>query len=208
MDSSLIELESQQKRGIIKAAPIANLHILITQKEQELKSLQDELGLIEQVLARNSLSSPVSRVQFYEGPEAAKQIRQRMRSAKSEVLSILYKDLYDEFDKQFTDQWLASMNRHQTAFRNLVADKTGQPAKDTLASPYPKAWATRLIATDIFPITYSTFIYDNIVATYQWRNKTIYGTEIHNEDFANTQKALFEILWQQTQADTVQDKLR
>src|SRR6185437_1627393 len=51
--SNLIEVESHYKRGVIKAAPIANLNILISQKEQELKGLQDELGLIEQVLARN-----------------------------------------------------------------------------------------------------------------------------------------------------------
>src|SRR5687767_2632205 len=69
LESNLVEVESQYKRGIIKAAPIANLHILIAKKEQELKSLQDELGLIEQVLARNSLSSPATRVQFYHGPE-------------------------------------------------------------------------------------------------------------------------------------------
>ncbi|MEK7153681.1 MAG: helix-turn-helix domain-containing protein, partial [Patescibacteria group bacterium] len=51
MDTNLIEVESHYKRGIIKPAPIANLNILISKREQELKSLQDELELIEQVLA-------------------------------------------------------------------------------------------------------------------------------------------------------------
>ena len=34
MDSNLIEVESPQKRGIIKAAPIANLHILLPKKNK------------------------------------------------------------------------------------------------------------------------------------------------------------------------------
>jgi len=199
MDSGLIELESQQKRGIIKAAPIANLRILIAQKEQELKSLQDELGLIEQALGRNSLSSPISRVQFYEGPDAAKQIRQRMLSAKSEVLSILYKGIPDEFGQQFASQWLAAVDRQEIVFRNLAGHNMEQPP----TSVYPKSWTTHLIGKDTFPISYSTFIYDDIVAMYQWRNKTIYGTEIHSEDFANTQKALFEMLWQQSRATSM-----
>src|SRR3954464_15918420 len=49
METNLVEVESHYKRGVIKAAPIPNLHILISKKEQELQSLQDELGLIEQV---------------------------------------------------------------------------------------------------------------------------------------------------------------
>ncbi len=32
--SNLIELESHSKRGIVKAAPVSNLRILINQKEQ------------------------------------------------------------------------------------------------------------------------------------------------------------------------------
>lgn len=203
MGSNLIEVESQQKRGIIKAAPIANLHILITQKEQDLKSLQDELGLIEQVLARNSLSSPVSRVQFYEGPEASKQIRQRMLSAETEVLSILFKDIYDEIEQQFAGRWIAAANRQNSVFRNIAFHKSEVLVKESSAFVYPKSWTTRYIATDVFPITYSTFIYGNVVATYQWHLKTIFGMEIYNEAFANTQKAVFETLWQQSQDDNV-----
>jgi hypothetical protein len=197
MDSSLIEIDAQQKRGIIKAAPIANLHILIAQKEQELKSLQDELGLIEQVLARNTLSSPVSRVQFYEGPEATKQIRQNMLAAKSEVLSILFKDLYEEIDQQFAAQWVTAATRQGITFRNLFTPKMVQSTKGVPIYTYPKTWMTRLIATDSFPVTYSTFIYDDVVATYQWQNKTIFGMELHNDEFSNTQKTIFETLWRQ-----------
>jgi sugar-specific transcriptional regulator TrmB len=196
MDSNLIEIDAPQKRGIIKAAPIANLHILIAQKEQELKSLQDELGLIEQALARNSLSSPVSRIQFYEGPEAAKHIRQNMLSSKSEVLSVLYKDLPDEFDQHFTSQWVASATRQAIVFRNLLAPKFSQATRSSPATIYPKSWTSLLTSADIFPITFSTFIYDDVVATYQWQQKTIYGMELHGEAYANMQKTLFEMLWQ------------
>ena len=191
MDSNLIEVAAPQKRGIIKAAPIANLQILITQKELELKSLHDELGLIEQVLARNSLSSPVSRVQFYEGPEAAKQIRQNMLSAKSEVLSMLFKDLYDEFDQQFVTQWIASADRQGHVFRSVLK-------RGLAGSAVPSNWSSRIADAEIIPITFSTFIYDDVVATYQWHQKTIYGVELHNEAFANMQRSLFEMLWEQS----------
>ena len=74
LDSNLVELESQQKRGTIKAAPISNLRILINKREQELKNLTDELELMEQVMNRNSLSHGHTRLQFFPGPEGLRQM--------------------------------------------------------------------------------------------------------------------------------------
>ncbi len=109
MTSNLIEVESHYKRGVIKAAPIANLNILISQKEQELKGLQDELGLIEQVLARNSISSPATRVQFYRGPEGVRQMQWNLFRAKKEIQSIMHGPMQDAtgdtFFKRWTDKW-------------------------------------------------------------------------------------------------------
>ncbi|HSD56434.1 MAG TPA: helix-turn-helix domain-containing protein, partial [Candidatus Saccharimonadales bacterium] len=56
LESNLIEVDSSHTRGIIKAAPISNLRILINRRNEELKNLTDELELLEQVMARNSLS--------------------------------------------------------------------------------------------------------------------------------------------------------
>lgn len=196
MDSNLIEVEPQQKRGIIKAAPIANLHILIAQKEQELHSLQDELGLIEQVLARNSLSSPVARVQFYEGRETAKQVRQNMLSAKSEVCSILLKRLDEEIDPQFANQWVEAVDRQRIKFRTIFDQKPQQTAATHIA---PSSWDERYMASGQFPITYSTMIYDDTVAMFEWQNKNIFGIELHSSNVAGVQKAFFELLWQQSQ---------
>lgn len=83
LDSNLIELDAQQKRGVIKAAPISNLRILINQRQQELKNLTDELELMEQVLSRNSLSYADTRVQFFPGPEGLRQMLHHELSAKS-----------------------------------------------------------------------------------------------------------------------------
>src|SRR5688500_16969147 len=46
-DTNLIEVETQYKRSVFTAAPIGNLQILISKKEQELLLLQAELSRIE-----------------------------------------------------------------------------------------------------------------------------------------------------------------
>lgn len=200
MDSNLIEVEPQQNRGIIKAAPIANLHILISQKEQDLQSLRDELGLIEQVLARNSVSSSATRVQLFEGPGAAKQVRQNMLNAQSEVRALLLDDLREEFYQQFADKWMTAANRQQLSFRSICNDKPLRTTRTNEDKSYLRSWEARIIPKASLPITLSMFVYDDVIATLQWRDKTAYGMEIHNKEYAEIQKACFDLLWQQSKA--------
>jgi transcriptional regulator TrmB len=206
MSSNLIEVESHHKRGIVKAAPIANLHILISQKEQELKGLQDELGLIEQLLARNSLSSPATRVQFYEGPEGAKQMFWNETKAKTEIVSILHENMQSKTDLKFFERWAEKCNEQQLHFRSVYGDRFLKSQKDWYASHSNerlKFWEGRQISAEKFPIKHSTIIYDNLVAYYNWRDGEIFGIEIYNKDIADAQRAFFEMLWQQSETSQV-----
>lgn len=117
MESNLIEIESHYKRGVMRAAPIANLHILIAQKEQELKGLQDELELIQQVLARNSLSNPATRVQFYHGPEGYKQMLWNESKAKTEVLALIYEIEQVKTNKTFFERWIKEFNKKRRSLK-------------------------------------------------------------------------------------------
>lgn len=200
LESNLIEIESHYKRGIVKPAPIANLHILITQKEQELKSLQDELELIEQVLARNSLSSPATRVQFYQGPEGVRQTFWNQTKAKTEIVSILYENMQNKTDLKFFERWMEKCNEQQIHLRSVYGDRFIKTQKDWYAkhsNQRLKYWQGRYIAENVFPINYSTVIYDNVVTYYNWKDGEVFGIELYNKDIANAQRALFEMLWQQ-----------
>lgn len=198
ISSNLIEVEAQQKRGIVRAAPIANLRILISQKEQELKSLEDELAIIEQLLSRNSLSSPLARVQFYEGAEASKQIRQNILKAQSVVLSTLLKPVSEEFDQHFVQHWVKEANGHTIEFRTLLDEKHQHVQQEQPVSLSLNPSTIRYVSSRIFPIRHSSIVYDNVVAMFYWRNRDIFGIEIYNEHFANAQKVFFDMLWQQS----------
>jgi sugar-specific transcriptional regulator TrmB len=195
MESNLIEVESQHKRGVIKAAPIANLHILIAQKEQELKSLQDELGLIEQVLARNSLSSSVASVQFYEGPTAAKLVRQNILHAQTEVCLILLKDIVQETDTHYATQWHTAAHEKDLQIRTLIDEQLRLSYQEKL--PGADTEKVRFVPEQIYPVLQTTFIYDDVVASLQWQDKMTFGMEIHNSNMATAHRAYFELIWRQ-----------
>jgi hypothetical protein len=170
MDSNLIEVESQYKRGIIKAAPIANIRILITQKEQELQSLTDELELIEQVLSRNSISSPATRVQFYKGAEGIRQMQWNLFQAKSDISSIMQGPMQEVTGDKFWERWGEKWNQGDVQIRLLINEQ--------------------------FLKTSNADIYDNVAAFYDWHGNDVYGVEIYNQQIADAQRVLFESLWQ------------
>lgn len=199
LESNLIEVETHNKRGIIKAAPIANLHILITQREQELRSLQDELGLIEQVLARNSLSDPATRVQFYKGPEGYKQMLWNETNAKSEVLSLLYENMQVKTKAAFLERWMQKSNERNVHYRAIGGDAFMKSQKEWYSQHDNERlghWDFRYAPASLFQIQQSCDVYDDVVAYYSWKDGEIFGIEIYNKETAATQRQFFELLWE------------
>jgi predicted transcriptional regulator len=164
MSSNLIEVGTRSKRAVIKAAPIANLHILIAEKEQELRSLKDELDLIQQVLARNSLSSPAARVQFYGGAEGIRQMLWNELDASAAVLGYHYQPLDTAVGAPFMAQWVAEAKKRGIEYR--------------------------LLAPDALKLTHSCDVYDDTVAYFNWQDGEIFGFEIHNKQIADAQRHL------------------
>jgi hypothetical protein len=193
-----VEVEAHHKRGVIKAAPIANLNILISKKEQELKSLQDELGLIERVLARNTLSSPATRVQFYQGPEGTKQMLWNQTKAKTPVNAILFENMQSNTNSAFFERWVKACNEQQMHFRGIVCDAFLESQKQWYAkndNERLQHWEQRHIPKDTFSITHNQIIYDDIVAYYNWKDGEVFGIEIYNREVADSQRQFFEMLW-------------
>jgi sugar-specific transcriptional regulator TrmB len=206
--SNLIEVESHYKRGIIKAAPIANLHILIGQKEQELKSLQDELGLIEQVLARNSLSSPATRVQFYHGREGIRQMLWNELNAKSEIVGYNYRILEEGTGKKFMERWTEEFERRKLKCRLITSDDFAESWDEGLGASGEgtgdrvEGITYHCISPAAFKITHSCDVYDNVVGYYQWKDNDVFGIELYNQEIADTQRDFFETIWAKSKPET------
>jgi len=204
--SNLIEVETHYKRGIIKAAPISNIRILITQREQELHGLQDELELIEQVLARNSLSSPATRVQFYRGPEGIRQMLWNGLRAKSESIAFTYRILDEVTGKKFMERWAEEFERRKLRTRLLINDeffKSWQDNKPGVEIQRRiKGIQYNLIPASTFKITHSSSVYDDTVTYYHWKEGEVFGVEIHNKEVADSQQQLLEMLWGKSRPET------
>lgn len=196
--SNMVEVETHYKRNIIKAAPIGNLHILISKKEHELKGLQDELELVAQVFERSSLSSPASRVQFYHGNEGIKQMLWNQTKSKTEIVSTLRQNIQSKTLETFFVRWAETCNKRGLSLRSVVGDTFIASQKKWYAKHDNQRltrWRGRHIAPNVFTISHNTIIYDDVVGFYNWHSGEVFGIEVYNQEIANEHRQLFEMLW-------------
>ncbi|HWZ66070.1 MAG TPA: helix-turn-helix domain-containing protein [Patescibacteria group bacterium] len=201
VDCHLIEIETQYKRKLYKAAPISNLQVLLSRKEQELRDLRLDLHHLQSNFQQNSISSPLTHVQFYKGEEGVKQMYWNQTKAQSESFSLLYENMQNKTNLAFFERWVERCNKRDLKFRSIVGTHFLTTQKDWYTdhdNEKLKFWEGRYIKSDIYSITHSMVTYDDVVAYYNWRDGEAFGIEVYNREIADSQRQFFEILWQKS----------
>ncbi|HKR81927.1 MAG TPA: helix-turn-helix domain-containing protein [Candidatus Saccharimonadales bacterium] len=204
-EHSLIETETLYKRKLYKAAPIGNLQILLTNREQEIRDLQKELTKLQERYQTSSAHSPLTHVQFYRGEEGVKQMFWNQTKSRSENLSILFENMQMLSNLTFFERWVERCNARDIRFRSIIGDHF-LAAQRTWYSKHNneklKYWQGCYLPNKIFPITHSMVTYDDVVAYYNWKDGEVFGLEVYNNEIAEAQRHLFEMLWKQGQPIT------
>lgn len=194
----LVEIEEQYKRKLYKAAPVGNLQIVLTKREQEIRDLQKQLLTLQMHYQPNVLRSPLTHVQFYRGVDGVKQMFWNQTRAKGESLSILYANIQSKSNLAFFERWVERCNTLELEFRSIVGDHFLATQRDWYSQHNNEKlahWQGRYLPGSVLPITHSTVTYDDIVAYYNWRDGEIFGLEIYNEEIAAAQRHVFETFW-------------
>ncbi len=197
---NLIEVELQPNRNIIKASSLASLRPLIVQKQEQLKVFEEFLPELENRLNRQTIKSPLTKVQFYKGKDGAKQMLWNQTNSNTETVSILYQNMQSHTGEDFYLRWAEKCNMRKIPIRSIVGDEFIASQKawyDNSTSRKLVNWQGRYLSSDIHEITFWTCIYDNVVAYFDWHEQEIYGIEIYNQKLADANKSFFEALWAQ-----------
>ncbi len=203
MASGLLEVDSRSSGGILSAAPITNLRILINKREQELQSLHDELGLVEQALGRNQLTSPAARVQFYRGNSGLEQMlwNQTNATAGSEICLIIHPNIQINTGSTFLKRWVNACNTQGLTFKGIGNDMFTKHRSvwfTTDSSEKLASWEYRTVMQNDFPISHSTVIYDQTVGYFNWKNGELFGMEIYNAEVAESQRLQYDMIWEKS----------
>jgi hypothetical protein len=198
----LCEVELHYRRSMIKAAPIDNLQVLISRREQELADLRADYHKLERAVDTHYASAnPETQLQFYKGHAGLRQLFWNQTRAKGEEVSILYEPMQSVTGKQFFDRWAHRMNELSIPSRSIVGPHFLQSLNDwyeTHQNERLTEWKGRYLDESIFRITHSMHVYDDTIAYFNWKAGELSGVEIHNKELADTQRQFFEMLWAQS----------
>jgi len=198
----LCEIEVHYKRSIIKAAPIDNLQLLISKREQEVADLRADYHRLERAIDTHHANNTQStQLQYYKGHAGLRQLFWNQTRAQGEEVSILYEPMQSMTGKQFFERWAQKMNEQDIPTRSIVGAHFLQSLKDWYETHQNERlgdWRGRYLDENIFRITHSMHVYDDTIAYYGWKAGELTGVEIHNKELADTQRQFFELLWAQS----------
>ena len=197
--SGIIEVIQKHKHTELAASSSLNLELLLNQKEAEMERLRNDLTVVKSLLSTEKPQSAATEVKYYEGAEGIKQILWNQTKAATECLSIIYEPINLVVGKTFMERWIEKMNENSVPSRLITTTKFWE---------INKAWREehnltddldvnifRIVTDDVFKITHSIDIWDDVVVYYNWINEEIFAAEIYNAEIAQTQRQFFELLW-------------
>ena len=199
--TGLVEVETQYKREILRAAPIDNIEVYLSNKEQQLRSARASFETIEKLLLNNDSSTSGTRVQFYRGIDGLKQLYWNQTKAKTEVLAIMNENMQLHTKSAFFERWVHKMNENNITTRGIINDQfvtSQQKWYSKRNNERLKDWESRYISEELFPINHQMIMYNDVVAYQDWHGGEVFGIEIHNQMIADTQRRFFEMLWKQS----------
>ncbi len=197
----LVVVDSEYKHGILEAAPLDNLELLLAERDSELQLLKQELPLLKQSLQPSVQQDPKTKIQFYRGTSGIKQMLWNETAATTEIIGLLHQGLQQYTGAVFFDRWVAKCNSRSVTSRSIVNEQFFDQQTQwhqTHTSTKLQHWQGRLIPVDTFAITHSMVVYDNVLAYFNWQSGgEVFGVELHNQQLADTQRQFFELLWEQ-----------
>lgn len=101
----------------------------------------------------------------------------------------------------FFERWVRVCNENQIKNRGLIGDHFIETQENWYAKKDNERlehWEARYVPPEVFAITHSTIIYNDVVAYYNWREGNLFGIEVYNQEIADAQAQFFEMLWRQS----------
>jgi len=202
----LAEEAVAENHKIIRPYPVSVLRHDLAEKILDLRQLESELGTLERHFDEFSSENtfPSMSVRHYKDTSGARQVLWNSLKAKSEVrvYSAWGRSLY--VGKRFYESFVEESKRRSISEKVLLnpSDENLKLLKEHLGTSVARTGLDDIQAIDKTKILIKgeTLIYDDIFAQVYLRGQEINGFEIENRNFTDTQKTIFNTLWQQAKS--------
>ena len=172
-----------------------NLERVLTEKEAELESLKNESSaLLNELEKLKPAMLGDTKILYYKGAEGLKQVTWNTLKSK-EVFRIYEVNLMHAFlDHEFSEKV-----RTEFALRDI---KVHQLTNHDYFDPFTKIakhvqdWTLKYIPTEKLNIKVESCLYNDVYALYSFEKDNVFCVEIYNQNLADMQKQIFDLIWE------------
>ena len=193
----LVEFQVLERGMRFGATHPSKLQHLITEQEQKLEALKKNLpDLVSNLSHIIPQKNSDSKVLYYQGVEGLKQVSYNLTKAK-DLVRVLEMEHLDAFlPEDFSENLRKEFVKHQITIHDLT-NKTAFPAFTKVTELIKNYSQFRYINPKLLTINFEVLIYNDVYATYTYKDNEIFCVEIYNSQLAQMQKQLFDYIWSQ-----------
>ena len=193
----LVEQKIDERGAKFSATHPSRLQQIVIEREQNVQALKNSLpDLISRLSTIMPESTEKSKVLYYEGIEGLEQVSYNIVHAHG-LLRVFEMEHLDSFlSFEFSESIRRKLVENKILTRDLTNKKQFPGFTDVadLVSQYSEF---RYISPDKLKINFEVLIYNDVYATYTYKDKKIFCVEIYNEQLATMQKQIFDFIWAQ-----------
>lgn len=150
--------------------------------------------LVAKLHGLEAMSDSKSRVIYYEGLEGLKQVSYNSTRADGLVRVFEMERLSDFLPFDFAENIRKLYVARKIQTRDLT-NKPSFPGFTDISELVENFSEIRYLDPERMKISFEVLIYNDVYATYSYKDEKIFCVEIHNQELATMQKQLFDFIW-------------
>lgn len=196
----LVEFKVDERGMKFGATHPQKFQQLISDREQEVATLKQSLpDLVAQLTGLSATPDRQSKVLYYEGIEGLKQVSYNLTTAKGMARVFEMEHMSDFLPRPFAENVRKELVANKIFTRDLT-NKPAFPGYTNVTELISDFAETRYIDPKKLSINFEVLIYNNVYATYTYKDDQIFCVEIYNDQLAAMQKQIFDFIWEQARS--------
>lgn len=203
MAKSLITIKQRDDGKFLSANNPANLEVGLVTARERLKLQQQvfksTLPALEELFSNRKVASEdFFTIDTYEGSAGLKQMLWNELKTQGELCVYSHDTLDQVAGNKWAESYRAEITSRGVPHRVLENTDSRHVLEHTKIADYKTIYDVRFITRDVLDLQQELTIHDDTVSIYNWNRdgKGIkVGLEIHNQQFADFQRAIFENYW-------------
>jgi len=200
---SLITRKQRDDGKFLAANDPANLEVMLATEEEKIKLQQQifksTLPTLSEIFQNKEVATGgLFSINTYEGAAGLKQMLWNELKTEGEILVWSNESLDLAAGRRWAEKFRAELTARNIPQRGLENYDDVHVLDHTAVKDYEKIYKPRFLPRDLIDIKQEITIHDDTVSIYNWggegKNSRV-GLEIHNQQFADFQRAIFESYW-------------